>query len=256
MRENKKNSGCRDSLLAVIDLIPDPVVAIDGTGKIIAANMAVETLSGYPMHQLIGKNFFQLSFLSDEIKVLLAKNAESRLAGSNVLPYEIKIRGKNGEIRHLEVKGNRIEYEGHLLDLAIFHDVTEDRNLHNQLVQKLDAEKEKSFETEFKIKSIFDSSPDAIAFCSMDGKVLECNQAMAEIFHFKSPAELVGKNGFTLVSPSDHQKRVDTVNRIAKNGLVRNVELNMQTCDGEEFIASFSGRRLDNSSGSSRGFVA
>ena len=86
--------------------------------------------------------------------------------------------------------------------------------------------------------------------------MLECNQAMAEIFHFKSPAELVGKNGFTLVSPSDHQKRVDTVNRIAKNGLVRNVELNMQTCDGKEFMASFSGRRLDNSSGSSRGFVA
>jgi len=111
MRENK-NLRKADSLSSLIDLIPDPVSVVDSKGTIVAANNSAGEYADRTKDQLLSKDILELDFVTEEFKSLLLRNTEKRLAGSDIPPYEIKIYNKNGQIRYLEVKGNRIEYKG------------------------------------------------------------------------------------------------------------------------------------------------
>jgi len=135
MLENNKSKKYSDFLVVLIDLIPDPALIIDSSGKILVTNKNILRFTGYEKRELVGKSFSSLSFISEEDELLLAKNANERLAGSKVAPYEIRITLKSGEVKCLKVKGNRFINEGEPLDLAIFHDVKEENKKQNELRQ-------------------------------------------------------------------------------------------------------------------------
>ena len=60
MKENKKSSSHRDSFSAsfsaLVGLIPDSVIVVDGTRKIVAAIKMVGKCLGYEGEQFIGKS--------------------------------------------------------------------------------------------------------------------------------------------------------------------------------------------------------
>jgi PAS domain S-box-containing protein len=168
MQENCKSNKHSDSLVVLIDLIPDPVVVKDRLGKIINANNAVGKFTGYKKEQLIGKNFSSLSFISEEYKQLLAENAKGRLTGSNIPPYEIRLTTKSGEIKCVKVKGKRFMNEGEPLDRAIFHDITQGDNIQNDLQQGL-------LKSEEKFHSITNSIKEAIIVVDEEARRLNQN---------------------------------------------------------------------------------
>ena len=227
MQKNNKDRSLKDSFSALIDLIPDPVIVVDGTEKIVAANKIVGKFSGYKGEQLIGMSFSELGFVSEEYKLFLAKNMENRLAGSNVAPYEIKITAKNGEVRCLEVKGNRIEYEGQLLDLAIFHDVTEREKHQKKLQQDL-------LESDVKFQAISNSAFDAIILIDAEDKIIYCNDAAERLYGYEKKEIIGEKVNEKLVPPhfrSSHAKfmlkfakgQLDNVNKVSEfTGLRKN----------------------------------
>ncbi|HLN89690.1 MAG TPA: PAS domain-containing protein, partial [Candidatus Binatia bacterium] len=75
----------------MIDLIPDPALVIDSSGKIVAANKMIGEFTGYKREQLIGRSFSSLGLISEKCKLLLKKNAKGRLEFSNITPYEINV---------------------------------------------------------------------------------------------------------------------------------------------------------------------
>lgn len=173
MLENNKNNEPSDCLSVLIDLIPDPVVAIDSAGKIIFANKIIGKFTGYTKEQIIGKNFSELGFISKEYKLLMAKNAEKRLAGSNIPPYEIKITTKSGEVKCLKINGNRIMSEGKSLDLAIFHDITEIKKVQNALI-----------ESEELSRAIVANAPIGIATSDASCHFVSANEAFCRILGY------------------------------------------------------------------------
>ena len=241
MLENNKNNESSDCLSVLIDLIPDPVVAIDSVGKIVFANKIIGKFSGYTREQLIGKNFSELGFISKEYKLLMAKNAEKRLAGSNIPPYEIRITTKNGEVKCLKINGNRIISEGKSLDLAIFHDVTEENKIQNELRQGL-------LESEEKFQGITNSIKEAIITVDEEAKVAYWNPAAENIFGYTSE-EAIGKSVHALVVPKtmckEAKARIETsVKTFNETGTgyftVGNVQLIGQHKNGNEFPVELS----------------
>ena len=112
MLENDKNNKLNDTLTVLIDLIPDPVVVVDYSGKIKDANKMAGKFAGYQKEDLIEKSFSSLSFISEEYKQLITKNVKERLTGSNIPPYEIKITAKNGEVKMPKGKRETIHKRG------------------------------------------------------------------------------------------------------------------------------------------------
>lgn len=242
MEKNKdKNNEHSDYLPMLIDLISDPVVVVDNTGTIVAANRTSEEFSGYLKDQLIGKTFAKLSFVGKEYKSLLTENVKNRLNGSAVAAYEIRITAKNGEVRSLEIKGNRIKNQGQLLDLVIFRDVTE-RSMHQKKIQQ------DLVESEEKFHGIINSVKDAIILVGEGAKVTYWNPAASKTFgYFGSDA--IGKCVHDLVVPKsickEAKERIDSsVKSFDETGTgyfaVGNVELVGRRKDGSQFPVELS----------------
>ncbi len=241
LENNDKNNEPSSCLSVLIDFIPDPVIVIDGSGKIVYANKTIGKFTGYTREELIGKNVSELDFISKEYKQLIAKNAKERLAGSNILPYEIRITCKNGEVKCLKVNGNPIINEGKSLDLAIFHDVTEENKIQNELRQGL-------IESEEKFHSITNSIKEPIIVVNEEAKVTYWNPAAEKTFDYTSE-EAIGKDIHNLVVPNsmyqEGKERIAiSVKTFTQTGIgyftVGNVELVGRRKDGSEFPAELS----------------
>jgi PAS domain-containing protein len=63
MRAKNKNSASEDNFSALSNLIADPVIIIDGTGKLLAANQGVKEAIDFDPPELVGKSFLEVDFL-------------------------------------------------------------------------------------------------------------------------------------------------------------------------------------------------
>ena len=241
MLENNKSKKYNDFLVVLIDLIPDPALIIDSSGKILVTNENILRFTGYEKEELVGKSFSSLSFISEEDELLLAKNAKERLAGSKVAPYEIRITLKSGEVKCLKVKGNRFINEGEPLDLAIFHDVTEENKIQNGLRQYL-------IRSEEKFQGITNLIKEAIIVVNDEAKVTYWNPAAEKTFGYTSK-EATGKDIHKIVVPTsqcqeEKDRIVASVETFAQTGMgyftVGNVELVGRHKDGSEFPVELS----------------
>jgi|GEM_PF-670750 len=182
--KNRLNKRPNDSLSALLNLIPDPAIVVDATGKIIAANNLTEKYTGLKAKDLTGKKFTEESFLGKQQKTVLVKNLKKRLNGDIVSSYEVEIKGKNGP-KTLELTGKRIEYEEKIYDLVTLHDVT----VRSQNQKKLQRDLSQS---ELKFKNISDSTFDGIILFDNKQKIRYWNPAAERMFGYKAN-EVLGK---------------------------------------------------------------
>jgi PAS domain S-box-containing protein len=119
----------------------------------------------------------------------------------------------------------------------------------NEKVKEIKEHKEK-FET------IFNSSPDAITFCDLNGIIIECNEATLNLYGFSSREELCGKNAFELIAPKEHQKAAMLMETLFKKGSIKTLELISLTKDCKEFPAEASASVIKDAAGNPVGLVA
>jgi len=59
---------------------------------------------------------------------------------------------------------------------------------------------------EEKLRDVFACSPDAITVIDLNGTIVECNQETLDMLGYSSRDELIGRNGFALVSEKDRER--------------------------------------------------
>jgi PAS domain S-box-containing protein len=256
MRSKSKNSTSEDSFTALSDLIADPVVIIDRTGKLLAANRSVKEATGFDHAEFVGKGFLELDFLDQESKTIAAKNLEKRMKGFDVEPYEIKLTSKNGEIKYFETRGKKIKYDGKSVNLVVFHDITQRKHSQELLKTELENKCKDLMEREEKLRSIFDSSPDAIAVCNLNGSIVDCNPAALDMFGYSTKEEVIGKGPLESVAKNDHQRVMKNLKRTLAQGSMKNVAYTFLGKDGREFFGELSASLIKDASGNAAGFVA
>jgi PAS domain S-box-containing protein len=109
--------------------------------------------------------------------------------------------------------------------------------------------------SEEKLKSIFSASPDAITATDLNGKIVECSKQTLKMHGYSSEKELIGKNGFMLISKKDHQRAMENLQRTLVEGSTKNVEYTFVTKGGHEFAGELSASLVRDSRGDPRGFV-
>jgi PAS domain S-box-containing protein len=248
MRQKNKNNTVENAFKALSDLIADPLVIIDSGTIVQAANKAVKQVTGYDEKYLVGKSFLQVEFLDEENKTILKKNFEKRMKGIDVEPYEVKLTAKNGQTKYIELRGKRIEYFGKQVNLVVLHDVTQRKKVQTQLETTLS-------ESESKLRSVFESSPDPIAVSDINGNIIDCNPAALKTFGYSMKNEVVGRNVYEFFSEKDRQNAIENL-KAAGNGSVKNAEYTFKGKDEREFPADLSSSPLFNTKGKIVGFVS
>ena len=155
------------------------------------------------------------------------------------LPYfylRIKIKAKNGDLKFLEIKGNKIEYEGQICDLVIFHDITERSNHQKKLQQEL-------LRSEERFCGITNSIRDAVILVDDEAKVIYWNPAAEKIFGY-TVEEATGKYVHDLVVPKtmckEGKERIDTsVKVFGQTGMGYFTVGNVEVLGAEKTEANF-----------------
>jgi PAS domain S-box-containing protein len=167
---------------------PAAVVVVSPAGIIVAANKATEELTGYSWEELREKQFAGLLTLAPEDLPGLKRRFEALLGGDVGEPYDLEIIRKDGTTRWIRVR-NSLLWEGETLAgiQVISLDITDRKRFQEALR-----------ESEEKFRSAFDDANIGMCLVDLDGRLLQVNDQMAEIFGY-SREELEGKsvNDFT-----------------------------------------------------------
>ncbi len=101
-----------------------------------------------------------------------------------------------------------------------------------------------------KLRTTLDASPDSIIVIDIDGRIIDCNPATADIFEYSSIEDVIGKEAFSFVSKEDLD-RVQFDRRTCLNsGFIRNHQYKLITSHGREFPAEVSASVVKDSTGS------
>jgi PAS domain S-box-containing protein len=197
---SEKNNS-EESFTALSNLIAEPVIIINGKGAVLAANTFIKENTGFSDDEIVGKNFLQLDLIDQENKAILAKNFEKRMKGIEIEPYEIKIIAKNGEAKHFEVKGKRINYAGEVVDLVVFHDVTQRRHIQHQLQISLDDKCNDLRESEESFRALINSMDDLVFVFGMDGTFKSYHQPSRKNGLYVQQEQFIGKHFRDVLPP-------------------------------------------------------
>ena len=123
----------------IFELIPGPVTLAEKDGTIIACNDGFCAAMGYPREELLGKSTDRLSTWVDPSQrdAMYAELAQ----GKSVDWLEFKMRRRDGQIRTMQIFARPFELGGKTMVLSVGRDITEQRNLEQQMLhsQKLES---------------------------------------------------------------------------------------------------------------------
>ncbi|MGD6852565.1 MAG: PAS domain S-box protein [Candidatus Bathyarchaeia archaeon] len=184
MQEKNRSREYSDALKTLVGFIADPVVVLDSSGAIIAANQVVDEYTGKELTALVGKNLFEQKIFTKKQNEHIKINLSKRLSGLQIEPYEVTVKGKNGFAR-LEVNAKKIECSGKAFDVVVFRDVTKRYRQQKKLRSDL-------FNSELRFQAVSDRTFEGIVIFDKKDKIRYWNPAAEGLFGFKRE-EVLGK---------------------------------------------------------------
>jgi len=119
----------------VVESAHDGVGVIGDDDRIVYCNERLAEILGYSRKELIGMDF-RICLDEESTKWIMDRNSR-RQKGEEIPPrYELNIRRKDGELRHLEISSSMVrDPRGRVDTVSYFKDITEKRRMEEQLLQ-------------------------------------------------------------------------------------------------------------------------
>src|SRR4030042_161405 len=182
LQESRKQQLKTEELFRkVFESSPDSVlISTSEDGIVKDVNPGFCRLSGYSREDVIGKSGFKLNFWVDlnERKKIIDKLRTDGVCHS----VEIKLRRKDGKIRNTLYSAVIMDIEGILHILSITKDITEIKEIQEELLHAKE-----------RYEELMKSAPDGIVVIDRTGTMIMANDAFSKIGGY-SANELVGMN--------------------------------------------------------------
>ena len=213
------------------NLLPQIVFETDNRGDIIFTNRNAFSIFGYTENDLAnGLNALQILIPDDHDKA--TKNIQRVLTGENLGGVEYTAITNNGDTFPVVIYANRILQKEEAVGLrGIVIDLTKQKEVEKILR-----------ESEEKYRNLFNNVQVGLGRTKIsDGKVLESNDKMAQIFGFNDTSEFIKKFIFSdnYVDPGVRKKML---NEVKKTGEVNNKAVQFYRKDGEIVWVRFDNR--------------
>ncbi len=210
---------------SAVKLIIDPI-----NGDIIDANLAAAEFYGWTREQLMQMKIHDLNTLSfEEMKLELEKASFLQR-----IHFEFRHRRADGSVRDVEVFTSKINVHGKSLLHSIIHDITERKQIENELQ-----------ENEKKFRLTFDSSPDAIIINRLnDGVWIDVNEGFTRSTGFTRD-DAIGKTSLEMDLWHDSADREKLFQGVKEKGFFENLEARFRKKDGSLVTGLISARFID-----------
>ncbi|TGM57182.1 PAS domain S-box protein [Leptospira adleri] len=229
-----------DALKSIFLLNPLPMALTDiKTGRILEANQKFAEQIESTIESIIGKTTLELGlWFSPEARDTILSNMKR---DGFVDGIEMPFRTVAGKEFWGLFSAKAIEYKGEKVLLSITVPMT-DRIKEEKVKQKLlDEVREK----EEILNQIFLLNPSAITLSKLNGSYLFVNDLFLEYLG-KKREEVIGKTPVELGVYYESSDREKILTGLEKHGVVRNLEVKMQTPDGKVKTILFSARILES----------
>ena len=208
------------------------------------ANPAAEALLGYTKEELFNMDYN--GFIHPDYQNVIEELAKARMKGeTRKKRYEVKIITKDGQEKWTETSSNLIKYEGSPAIVITSIDITERKNIEEELkeardnlelkVQERTEELQRSREY---FRTLAENSPDSIIRLDKDLRYVYVNSAAAEITG-KSPEDFMGKNYEEVGIPEEYAKLWTENNlKAIETGEIHHYVFEFRATNGLRFIES------------------
>ncbi|MDX2301323.1 MAG: PAS domain S-box protein [Microscillaceae bacterium] len=154
------------------------IISINSHQEIAAVNPATQTIFGYQVEDLIGKNF----------EVLLAHPDRTQINLNHDKIQEAEARKYDGTIFPVDISVSETESSGKKFNILIFRDATERKERERRLA-----------ENEERLRKISEASLEGLFFHE-NGIITDVNAAFVKITGY-TPQEVIGKSAFSHLIP-------------------------------------------------------
>jgi diguanylate cyclase (GGDEF)-like protein/PAS domain S-box-containing protein len=205
----------------------------DTEGRFEYLSPSLRSVLGYDPESLVGKPYHVLLTPdAGNVGVVDGGTAHAMRAPGDLSNYTAEVRHADGRIVVLELAETALVQDGEVRGVQGFaRDITPRRAAERALR-----------ESEARYRKLFEESRDAIYITTFDGRFVEVNQALVELFGYTREELLSGTSGDLYVNPADRQRFRDEITRA---GYVRDYEVRLLRRGGEpiEALVSASVRR-------------
>jgi PAS domain S-box-containing protein len=223
-----------ESFVEILNRIPDGLFTFDKDWRINYFNPAAEKITGFYAKDAVGM------YCDDVFKI-------TGIGSSNALRQVINegVDVHNQEYEITDIGGRKIpvicstsafrnKYGEVLGGLEIFKDITELKILQEEIAKR-----------EKKYRRIFEGSHDMIYTSTLEGDILDVNQAGVDMMGYPAKDELLktGQANRLYKNIKDRKKFIDLINR---EGFVKDFEVDLCRYDGSPIHALVSSRRYEN----------
>jgi two-component system, cell cycle sensor histidine kinase and response regulator CckA len=217
---------------------PVPIIAADNNGHVTIWNPASEKLFGWSEREVLGK---PLPIIPEAEADAAAALHQWLVSGESVTGAEVHRQKKDGSPVAVSLSATplwdaRRKVRG---IIGFFTDITERKRAEEALRA-----------AEEKYRSIFENAPEGIYQCTTEGRYISANPALARMFGFDSPQELIQtRNDITNQEYVTPQSRADFVKELDARGEVRSFEYQAYRRDGSLIWVSASARAVRDAHG-------
>ncbi|MFZ5791044.1 MAG: PAS domain S-box protein [Pseudomonadota bacterium] len=186
-------------LEAVMEAAVDGIIVIDAGGLVQTYNKACEHIFGYGSEEVIGRNVSMLMPSPDRERhdAYLAhylQTGERKIIG---IGREVRGQRKDGSIFPMELSVAEVRQGDDHVFVGMVRDIT--------LRKQREAELQ---EREARLRSIFDTAPDAIVVIDETGRIQSFSASARRLFGYE-PEEVIGQN-VRMLMPSPHREAHDS----------------------------------------------
>ena len=201
----------------IFESIQDVYYRTKLNGEILSISPSIKDVGGYHHEELIGQSVQE--FYRDPTE--RDKFAEAMMVSGQVDNFEVALKAKDGRDVTCSLSGRLVDgTDGEPVGFAgVIRDITE----HKQAEEKLR-------ESEEKYRTFFNTSRDCVYISSMDGRLLDINDASVELFGYDSREEL--QKASILDFYEKPEDRENFINIMSKQGFTREHPVNLRKKNG------------------------
>lgn len=196
----------------------EAISLIDRSGTVLYASAATERILGYPAASSLGRDAFR-GVHPDDLEAVRSVFDRCLAEPGRTFLAAYRLRRRDGTWRQVEAAGvNRLNQPGLRAIVVNLRDITDRKRAEEALRA-----------SEERYRALFERNLAGVYRSKLDGRIVECNEAFARIFGFRSREELLGEETWRYWLAGEDGRA--SFERLQREGVLVNDEIRLRRRD-------------------------